>query len=243
MGFVEWHSDGRSSKIMQDRAKKSVMHVQMNGFPGRWVAFPLQGERNAVLVEVGIETRRALKGPNVKLIRIFDRHFGFIWNGIIHSGPSSDSSRSETPIHFSNLEPFDISADIISVKANLLTTRVRSHDGSVRSAEPSELGAIRNRCKDIVTLIVGKNAKKRQARTYLIEREMGIAACLLTFDQSLSIAIATAASPLFFRQLRLALADGNLFLHFDSLCSFRNNDAEHAFVELCPDLRIIGTIG
>jgi hypothetical protein len=161
MGFVEWHSHGRSSKIMQDCAKKSVMHVQMNGFPRRWVAFPLQGERNAVFVEVSIETRRVLKGPNVKLIGIFDRHFGFIWNGLIHSGPSSNSSRSETPIHFSNLGSFDIPTDIISVKEILLTTRVRSHDGQFDCAGTSvKLGAIRTRREDIVSLILDKIPKR-----------------------------------------------------------------------------------
>jgi hypothetical protein len=138
----------------------------MNGFLRRWVAFPFQGERNAVLVEMGIETRRVLKGPDVKLIRIFDRHFGFVWNGFIHSW-----SRSEKPIQY------------------------------------------------------GRD------RTYLIKREVGIAA-----------SIVIAASPLFFDQWRLALPDGDLLLRLDGLCSFRNNDAEHAFVEVCLDLRFIGAI-
>ena len=72
----------------------------------------------------------------------------------------------------------------------------------------------------------------RQARTYFIKREVDVAA-----------SIVIAASPLFFGQSRLALADRNLLLQLDGLCSFWNNYAEHAFVEVRLDLRFIGAIG
>src|SRR6516164_8798513 len=70
----------------------------MNGFLRCWVSFPLQGERNAFLVEMSVKTRRVLKGPNVQLIRIFDCHFGFVWNGFVHSESWCVWSRSEKTI-------------------------------------------------------------------------------------------------------------------------------------------------
>jgi hypothetical protein len=51
-----------------------------------------------MLVEMSVETRRVLKGPDVKLIRIFDCHFGFVWNGFVHGDPWCVWSRSEKPI-------------------------------------------------------------------------------------------------------------------------------------------------
>jgi hypothetical protein len=54
----------------------------------------VQAERDAGLIEMSVETRRLLERADVKLVRVFDRDFGLVWDGFDHStgpriGPSS----------------------------------------------------------------------------------------------------------------------------------------------------------
>src|SRR5215471_19709748 len=58
------------------------MHA--NGLAHVGGASAVQTERNSGLIKMSIETRRSLECSNIELVRIFERYFGFVWDGLGH---------------------------------------------------------------------------------------------------------------------------------------------------------------
>jgi hypothetical protein len=58
------------------------MHA--NGLAYVGGASAMQAERNSSFIKVGIEAGRSLERSNVELVRIFERYFGFVWDGLGH---------------------------------------------------------------------------------------------------------------------------------------------------------------
>src|SRR5262249_2358970 len=58
------------------------MHA--NGFAYVGCAHTMQAERNSSFIEMGVEAGRSLERSNVELVRIFERDFGFVGDGLGH---------------------------------------------------------------------------------------------------------------------------------------------------------------
>src|SRR5262245_66652871 len=60
------------------------MEMHADGLPHRLVTGAVEAERNSCFIEVGIEARGSLEGPDVELIGIFERHFGLVGDRLCH---------------------------------------------------------------------------------------------------------------------------------------------------------------
>jgi hypothetical protein len=58
------------------------MHA--NGLAHVGGARAVQAERNSGRIKMSVETRRSLECSNVELVWIFERDFGFVWDGLGH---------------------------------------------------------------------------------------------------------------------------------------------------------------
>src|SRR5262249_44776395 len=60
------------------------MEMHADGLPHRLVAGAVEAERNSGFIEVGIEARGSLEGPDVELVGVFERHFGLVGDRLCH---------------------------------------------------------------------------------------------------------------------------------------------------------------
>jgi hypothetical protein len=66
----------RGRKVAKDFREQFVVDVHMDRLPSVNIADPLEHERNAGRVEVGIETCRSLERTNIELVEVFERDLG-----------------------------------------------------------------------------------------------------------------------------------------------------------------------
>ena len=78
------HGRYRFCQIVQDVRKQPIVKVHANGFAYVSGASAVQAKRNSGFIEVGIEAGRSFERSNLELVRIFERNFGFVGDGLGH---------------------------------------------------------------------------------------------------------------------------------------------------------------
>jgi hypothetical protein len=87
-GIGRRHGRHRFCEIVQDVRKQPIVEMHANALAYVRCAHAMQAERNSGFIEVGIEAGRSLERSNVELVRIFERDFGFVGDGLGHGrGP------------------------------------------------------------------------------------------------------------------------------------------------------------
>src|SRR6516164_5958455 len=82
---IGWrHGRHRICEIVQDVRKQPIVEMHANGLAYVGGASAVQAERNSGFVEMSVETRRSLECSYIELVRIFERYFGFVGDGLGH---------------------------------------------------------------------------------------------------------------------------------------------------------------
>src|SRR5215217_3370298 len=81
------HRGDRSGKVSQNFRKQSIMEVHANRLAYFRATHAMKRQRHACLIQVRIKSRRLLECADIELVRIFERDFGFVWNGLAHDTP------------------------------------------------------------------------------------------------------------------------------------------------------------
>ena len=69
---------------MQDVRKQPIVEMHANALAHVGGASAVQAERNSGFVKMSVETRRSLECSDIELVRIFERDFGFVGDGLGH---------------------------------------------------------------------------------------------------------------------------------------------------------------
>jgi hypothetical protein len=73
---------------VQNVRKQPIVEMHADALAHVGGARAVQAERNSGFIKMGVETRRALECSNIELVRIFQRDFGFVGDGLGHGrGP------------------------------------------------------------------------------------------------------------------------------------------------------------
>ena len=78
------HGRHRICEIVQDVRKQPIVEMHANAFADVGGASAVQAERNSGFVKMSVETRRSLECSDIELVRIFERDFGFVGDGLGH---------------------------------------------------------------------------------------------------------------------------------------------------------------
>ena len=79
------HARHRSGQVMENFREQRIVEMQVNGLAHVRITGAVEAEGNPGVVEVGVEARRPLERADIELVRIFQRHFGFIGDGLGHA--------------------------------------------------------------------------------------------------------------------------------------------------------------
>src|SRR5262245_40859914 len=78
------HGRYRICEIVQDVRKQPIVEMHANGLADIGGAGAVQTEGNSGFVKMSVESRRSLECSNIELVRIFERYFGFVGDGLSH---------------------------------------------------------------------------------------------------------------------------------------------------------------
>ena len=78
------HGSNGGRKVAKDFREQFVIDMHMDRLPSVDIPDPLEHERNASRVEVGVETRGSLERTNIELIGVFEGNLRFVRYRLCH---------------------------------------------------------------------------------------------------------------------------------------------------------------
>jgi hypothetical protein len=78
------HGSNGGRKVAEDFREQFVIDVHMDRLPSIYIPNPLEHERNAGRVEVGVETCGSLERTNIELVGVFEGNLRFVGYRFCH---------------------------------------------------------------------------------------------------------------------------------------------------------------